>query len=311
MKMLSDQTKSRTLFLWLNCNEFHAVNAAKSGVKISNVYRHTPKILKALRRLQIKLNIFSVYPWLDSWANNLDAYDTVIIHASKLTPPVVKFINRKNPYVKVIVWYWNPIAKTEPISSFSSYKCEIWTFDEEDSRQYGINHNTQYYFKNIILKEHNPSNDVLFVGGDKARLSFLIKVQSELELLGLSTDFHIVGTPKISNNSYDYKKRIDYSEVLEKIKNSKAILDIVSDNQIGLTLRPLEALFFSKKLITNDKTIVNRDFYDPNNIFVLEYDDISNILDFINRPFERIESEILGRYDFEQWLTRFNDVKSI
>ncbi len=33
-------------------------------------------------------------------------------------------------------------------------------------------------------------------------------------------------------------------------------------NQHGISLRPLEALFLNKKLITNNRTVLNMDFYE-------------------------------------------------
>lgn len=309
--MINQGIKDKTLFLWLDSNEFHAVNAQRRGVAIANVFRNMPKVFKAIRRLQIKLNVGSIYPWLDlSWVHNLDKYDTVIIHASKLTPPVVKYINKKKPDIRVIVWYWNPIVKSEPLESFTTKNCEIWVFDEQDAINHKLKHNTQYYFKDIHVAKKEKTNDVVFVGGDKGRLSYLLEIEKELKNIGIMSDFHIVGSSKFNKAGYKYNHRISYLEILEKIHKSKAILDVVSDNQSGLTLRPLEALFFNKKLITNDKSILNRDFYEPNNIFVLGVDEESELIKFLNKPMQEINSIIRDKYDFEEWLSRFNINKS-
>lgn len=48
---------------------------------------------------------------------------------------------------------------------------------------------------------------------------------------------------------------ISYQENLDNIRKSKCIVDVVQKGQIGLTLRPLESLFFKKKLLTNNKCI--------------------------------------------------------
>lgn len=303
--MVSNEVKAKTLFLWFDSNEFYAANVSKQGLPVANIYRKTSVFMKVLRRAYIKLNFLSIYPWLDSWRNDLNLYDTVIVPDSVLTPSVVEYINRKNHKARVIIWYWNPVDKSVPVASFYDKKCEIWTFDELDAHKYGIKLNTQYYFKNIEKKEDEIINDILFVGGDKGRLQYLLNLQKEFELCNLITDFHIVKTAIKLNSNYDYKARIKYSEVLKKINSCKAILDIVSVNQTGLTLRPLEALFHNKKLITNDKSILNRDFYNPNNIFILDHDKKSEISDFLDRPFIEIEKKTIDNYDFENWLSRF------
>lgn len=302
-----NEIKRKTLFLWLDCEQFHAVNAQKRGVDVANVFRKTPLILKVIRRLQVKFKLFNISVWLEAWRNNLSSYDTVIIHASLLTPMVVKYIRSKNKKIRIIVWYWNPIAKSEKIESFLPYDCEIWSFDESDTKVYDVNHNTQYYFNDITLKEETITNDVLFVGGDKGRLSFLKEIECKLIEHEVRTDFHIVSASNIENDTY--KKRISYADILKKIECSKAILDVVSENQTGLTLRPLEALFLERKLITNDKRIIERDFYNPNNIFIIESDDLNTINNFINSPFEPVTEEILNKYDFDAWFARFFNCK--
>ena len=73
----------------------------------------------------------------------------------------------------------------------------------------------------------------------------------------------------------------------------------------GLTLRTLEALFFKKKLITNNRDIVNLQFYNANNIFVLGIDKLENLKIFMDKPYENIEQKVIDYYDFNEWLKRF------
>ncbi len=86
---------------------------------------------------------------------------------------------------------------------------------------------------------------------------------------------------------------------------SKSILDFVSIGQSGLTIRPLEALFLKKKLITNDKFIKNFDFYHPDNVFILGKDKMEYLSDFLEKPFIEIEESITSKYDFSNWIKRF------
>ena len=97
---------------------------------------------------------------------------------------------------------------------------------------------------------------------------------------------------------------MDYYEIIKLVGESKAILDLNNGNQVGLTLRPLEALFFKKKLITNNINIINYDFYSPDNIFILGVDDISNLTIFLNKKYKEIDKKIIEKYDFSNWLKR-------
>lgn len=263
-------------------------------------------LLRAVRRIQIELNITGMSPWIASWKKHLNEYDTVIIHACKITPPVVRFIRQQAPNIRIIVWYWNPVDKCVPLNEFSECNCEIWSFDEKDCLRYGLEYNTQYYYNNVSLKDEEPEFDVFFVGGDKGRIEELMNLQKLLNNLGISSYLHITPTgKKMDKYRGIYKKRIDYIEVLNYISKSKAILDYVSGNQSGLTLRPLEALFFKKKLITNDSSIVDRDFYKKENIFVLGRDDLDTLPRFLDSPYLVIDETIVNRYDFDTWMQRF------
>lgn len=298
--------KQNCLFLWLNDKEFHAIEAAKRGIKVAQVYKQMPTIMRVIRRIQIELGLPGISFWLSSWKKGLLDYDTVIIHASKITPPVVKFIRKKHHGIRIIVWYWNPVDKCVSLNKFLGTNCEIWSFDEEDCNKYKLKYNTQYYFNNITLKPTKNKFDVFFVGSDKGRIADLMKLKDKFNILGISHYFHITPTGKADMTYKNiYKERIPYVKTLEYISGCKAILDYVSEKQSGLTLRPLEALFFEKKLITNDATITKRDFYKKDNIFVLGKDDIEKLPQFLNMPYKFVEKEIINKYDFDSWLNRF------
>ena len=59
----------------------------------------------------------------------------------------------------------------------------------------------------------------------------------------------------------------------------------------------------------NNKEIKKYNFYNPNNIFILEEDNFQNINEFINTEYEEIDSEIIEYYDIENWLKRFDKIK--
>lgn len=298
--------KSKVLFLWLSDKEFHAKQASQRGVTVKEVFKVSSLFVKILRRVYLKVSCFSIFPWLNSsWSRSLNEFDTVIIHASTLTPPVVKYISNTYPKIKLIVWYWNPVKKSVPMEYFSKYDCEIWTFDEEDSKTFNLRYNSQYYFNNVKSHVSSTNNDVFFVGGDKGRLDYLLKIKGQFDSLGIKSIFNITNSSKVKVKNDIYQSRISYDEVICKINNSKAIIDVVSKNQTGLTLRPLEAIFFRKKLITNDFEITNRDFYSKENIFILEKDDINNLPGFLESPYKDIPNSILLKYDFDLWLSRF------
>ena len=107
----------------------------------------------------------------------------------------------------------------------------------------------------------------------------------------------------LNKKGLDYlKSPLAYNDVLKISARSKAIIEIVLPNQMGLTWRALEALFLKKKLITNNKNIKTYDFYNKDNIFIFGIDSISDLKSFINSPYVEIENSILKKYSFSTWI---------
>lgn len=303
-------------------DDFFARQIKKQGYDVFKIYKNINLPMKVLRRLHLYTDLQLYKYWFnEEWVKKIDQFDTILLHASIIKVPVVKFINSNFPQKRVILWYWNPVDKILPLKYTENLNCELWSFDLYDCKKYGLNHNTQFYFDISKVKDSKRLKkeiDVLFVGKDKGRLKSLLKIKTRLEDLTLNVKFHIVDNSKVLNyisadlynkinfrSQYNYSKPISYKNVIEFIFHSKAILDIVSEGQSGLTLRPLEALFAQKKLITNDSNIKTYDFYHPNNIFILKDDNFKDVNNFLSKDYVKINSEIINKYKFSNWIKRF------
>lgn len=297
--------KEKTLFLWIDNQAFLAEEAKKRGIQAESIMKDHSSIIQVVRKIHTKLKFPFQSIWYKPWKKALDYYDTVIIHDAYYTIETARYIKQVNPNIRVIIWYWNPVNKSVPVEMFQKLECEIWSFDEADCQRYNLNYNTQYYSTGLIAKNKTIKTDIFFVGADKGRLTTILELERKMKQLNITTNFHVTEGGKLSNNNYDYKERLSYEEIVENISQSKCVLDFVSDGQTGLTLRPLEALFFSKKLITNDKSIKERNFYHQNNIFILGIDDIEQLPSFIESDYFEIDRSILLSYDLEQWFSRF------
>ena len=73
--------------------------------------------------------------------------------------------------------------------------------------------------------------------------------------------------------------------------------------QSGVTLRSIEAILFNKKLITTNKSIKKYDFYNPNQIFILENENYSDIIKFLHTKFTPAPLDILYQYSSDAMLT--------
>ena len=252
-------------------------------------------IYRLFRKLKIPKSIFFA-----SWKKNIKKYKKVIIFDNTYDKYLTKYIKKKNPQIKIILWYWNSMVEynNENIAKDDSYIDEIWTYNRFDAENYALKYNPQFYSKKMNNDNNDIQNDIIFMGRNKGRKEELINLKDSFNGLNLQTEFIIIEKEK---------DLITYDSYVEKVLKSKCILDYGNFEYCGLSLRPLEALFLKKKLITNNKDIINYDFYNKNNIFVLGIDDMAKLNDFINSEYIEIDQKIVDYYDFDNWLKRFDD----
>lgn len=213
---------------------------------------------------------------------------------------------------KEIFWLWNKMeaSKIEYLKTFSK---NIWTFDKVDSEINNIKYSSQFYWRSN-LKTSNSKIDILFLGQNKGRDLQIIELDRKLKL---NNKFIIVLKKYKSevfkilskNKKYYTYKITPYNKVVELIKQSNCLLELTQKNQEGLTIRALEALFFNKKLITNNIEIKKYNFYNKNNIFIIDdffninEKEIEEIKKFLKEEYIEISKAIKSQYSIESWLT--------
>ena len=282
-------------------NDIFSNDWKDNGYCFSSIFKKVSKPLRAIRRLWMKYNLPFSYLWLDKWFNELDNYDSIILHMSYLTNYLPLVISKRYPKLKIIGWYWNTIDnRTLPID-FHNSNIEYWTFDESDAKKYGLKKNIQYYVTPKNINSINKDIDIYFIGRDKGRKEKILSIKEEAKKQGLSCDFKIV------ENDNDI---LPYQEVKKYILRSKAILEINKDNQSGFTLRALESLFYQTKLITNNSGIVESDFYNKTNVFILDKDDIKELKLFVLSDYDHSVDVLKKNYDLDRWFNNFYEENS-
>lgn len=290
--------KERVLFL-IEMNETNDIFSSDwrdNGYCFSTIFKPVNKVFRALRRIWMKYNLPFSSLWLDKWYKNLDGYDSVIIHMSRLTNYLPELVSKKYPSLKIIGWYWNTIDKNTLPVDFHNNNIEYWTFDDRDAQKYHMKKNIQYYCTPKNIEAIDKYIDIYFIGRDKGRKNQILDFKRKAENQGLKCDFRIVESDR---------DILPYKEVKSNILHSKSILEINKENQSGFTLRALESLFYQTKLITNNGEIVNSDIYRKNNVFVIGRDDEDKLSEFISAPYDHSADELRKNYDLDRWFNNF------
>lgn len=287
----------------------------KSIVSINPTIKSLP--MRILRKLHLSIN-FKSHIWIDLILNKYSIDDSNDIIFIIFDAPIwivnIHYIRKKYKNIKIVFWFWNIVKKNyiKKLDFIKKNTDSICTFDKNDAQNFNLLHHNQFFWLKSIPEE-NILYDVIFIGKNKNRLEFLEEVYLKLKEMGVKTFFYVVKDSKNDRSNFINLKDdpLPYVDILKLISKSKAILDINHSNQTGFTLRVLEALFFNKKLITNNFDIVNYDFFNKNNIHVIRKDTKLNN-NFFKSNYQKIDNIILEKYTFDYWLKKLvNDVNKV
>ena len=235
-------------------------------------------------------------------------YDSVLLLGEELPSEWWAVAKSLPSGVKLYQWFWNPLHKTyeerdiRPNVLFAkSLGFQVYTFDPDDVAEYGLEYNTQVGRKLQVNNENNESNtDFYFMGKVKDREHEIRQLERALKNRGFLTHFIYV---------YSSCMRVSYEDNVSFVLSCRCIVEILQGAQAGLTMRPLEALFYKKKLLTNNVRIKEYDFYCKENIFIIGVDSWDGLSDFLSSPYVEVPTKIVDQYTIKGWIRTFEDSK--
>lgn len=251
-----------------------------------------------------------------SWKKHILHAKQVIIFDYGYQRGMEKYIHKKNPNCKVFLFMWNKVDSAHKNHTLFSDKSSIYSTDPGDCKTYNLKYNHIFYPEEYAQPHCTDySNRLFFLGADKNRASLLKTLKNILTKSGLDCDIRILSSGKSAEYQTEFAdlittRSLSYAEYLECVNQYCILLDIVQSGQEALTMRVLESVFLSKKLITNNRNIINYDFYNPHNILILPetIDDtlIPAIKTFASTPFVPYDETMLKQYSYNHWLANFD-----
>lgn len=290
-----------------------AMNRTGKVQRASIYHKYNNVLIRVIRKLWRDLNIPGYQIWFDNWWRDIESYDVVIAVAYRSTYRLFKIMKKKYPEIRRIMYWWDPVEKVICPDQVKESVCEKWTFCKRDALRYGLRLNTTFLPVSIKDLEYSEEYyEIMFVGscGEEAlyknRADMISELSTYCDEKGIRTSFHISYKSKSKKQRpFEMKHLMSEKEYYELLIKSKAVLDIVEQGHEWMTLRPLEALYFQKKLISNNVMLIEEPLYHPDNIFLLGKDDLGDLGDFLDRPLHKFEDYVYKYYTFEAWLERF------
>lgn len=88
----------------------------------------------------------------------------------------------------------------------------------------------------------------------------------------------------------------------EVVEQSLTIVDIEHPRQRGLTMRTFETMGLHRKLITTNRHIEGYEFFDPDNILVIDRQAPVVPASFFARPYRSLAPDLFYRYSLDGWI---------
>jgi len=228
----------------------------------------------------------------------------LLIKPNRLNKNTLRLLQNKTD--EMIAFFNDSIDRSPSLKKTIPYFDRVFSFEPKDVAKYNLIKINNYIYTDISTKVTDNKYDIFNISSlDKRQkpLKAFANYFSNKNLNTLLIAYASENNAYLSNIGVEItNKTYSINQMLEFLKQSKIILDIQRPCQKGLSFRVFESLSFQKKMITTNKDIINYDFYNPNNIFVVEDINRINISHaFFKSEYQKIDPSIVQSYHISNW----------
>ncbi len=292
------------------CYEDHNYSYKGIGQRVYNFFRKTFFNDKHYKnRLKFQPYRKEIESVINSIEGKVDY--TLLIRADIYPLDILKKLKKKSH--KFIAYQWDGLHRFPAIYSYIELFDRFFIFDKTDLnyKKTKLLPITNFYcdYDMSLIPIELCEFDVFFVGSFiRKRMPQIQSFITYTKRLNLKLNINIFISSESDKKQFKIEeiKYIDrhmtYENNINQLKNSKIVIDFLNETHKGLSFRTFEALYYQKKLITNNPEVKKYDFYNPNNIFVWDGVNLDGIENFIKVPYVLIDENIKFKYSFKNWL---------
>ncbi len=251
-------------------------------------------------------------------------YDYIfMLNSARLTDEFVEKLSKRYANIPKILYCWDSVRTIPEVEGRMKYFDRVLSFDPRDAQTLdNVGLLPLFYTDGIDdVAPIDTKYDFSFVGfGHSKRYSFIKRVKEYADNNGYKYNFNLYLPSmlyyirgKYVNKTFKDAKKSDFifqslpsAKVNQIMSASKIVIDYEVGTQKGLTMRTIECLGMKKKLITTNSEVKHYDFYNPNNILIVDKEDTQLDIEqsFVQSPFEEIDERVYRKYSLDEWLKR-------
>jgi hypothetical protein len=303
----------------------HSLEMMGASVDFFDVRPGETMLDKILLRINTAFLDTKINLYYENLLNDIDHdYDYIfVIKGEGLNRSSLIRLRKRFRNAKFVYYTYDSVRNSSALRKIFDLFDSCFSFDHKDCEQIQkFRYEPLFYiekYSNIGDSEYSSRKyDFSFIGTIHAdRYTVISKLRDNLG--SKSKSFLYFYHPsrfifKILSTFNKHFSRIDASEIhfrslssmeiAQVILESRCIVDIHHPYQVGLTIRTIEMLGAKRKLITTNKSVVDHDFFRPENIYILDRNDPKVDVSFFTLPYHDLPQEIYARYRIDSWLNR-------
>lgn len=277
-------------------------------------------LAKALTRLRPELIIGAVDRLYHRELNRLGRaeYEMVlVVNGQTLSESMLKRLRLSYPRARFILYMWDSFHNRKSAIRNLRYFDDCLSFDRECARNFGLRFRPLFFspgFENQgrATFDHHLS----FIGtAHTDRYAITARIAGALPSHLRFYRYLYLQAPwvyyaySMTNSSFRGARLEDFhfrplsrSDVQQVFFSSRAVLDIEHPRQTGLTIRTLETLGAARKLVTTNLRIQEYDFYQPENVCLIERHTAKVPVSFLETPYRPLDPILYRKYSLSGWM---------
>lgn len=288
----------------------------------------------ALCKIMLRYNVRLYYPKVAAYykaiaqENSSKDYDYIfVIKSEAIDQGILQMLRGYFPQAKCILYLWDAVENVPGGEEKIRLYDKVLTFDHVDAKKYGLPLRPLFFRKEYAQTGDDHTDfayDVAFIGTAHSIRPKVVQAVEDICKKENRTCFKFLFLPhsivffynKLLNPAYRKVRKSDIhfdsmpaADIRRVYDNSRCILDVEHVAQRGLTMRTIEMVGMGKKLITTNTGIKQYDFYNPNNICVIDREASEIPSGFWDSKYEPIPQEIINRYALEHFVQEIFDIK--
>ncbi len=240
-----------------------------------------------------------------------------VIKGQWISDEVLGLMRARYSSARFKIYQWDSVATFPDQERINPQFDEIYTFDPVDSERFSWHYRPLFFKKEECEPDDNKRYDLIFLCSMHTRRMQVLLRLKDIAARYNKTLFSYIYVPRLQYIKEAVIKRsplykggrdalhftsLPMDDTNDIYNHTRCFVDYTFPQQNGLSMRTIESVGHKCKLITNNRHVMDTDFYDPSNVYIYDPDNFDIPEAFIDEPYRDIPQEVYDRYSLEGFL---------